>query len=43
MVMSLIDAGEGNEGSAAISGGGGVCVGSGGFSKRDCFRLPEVI
>lgn len=43
MVMSVIDASEGNVGSAAISGGGGACVGSGGVNERDCFRLPEVI
>ena len=33
------DGGEGNEGSAAMSGGG-TCVDSGGISERSCCRLP---
>ena len=41
--MSVRDGGEGNKGSAVMSGGGGACAGSGGVSGRNCCRLPEVI
>ena len=37
------DGGEGNKGSAVMSGGGGACAGSGGVSGGNCCRLPEVI
>ena len=41
--MSVRDCDEGNEGSAAMSGGGDACVGSGGVSERDCCRLFGII
>ena len=41
--MSVRDNGEGNEGSAAMSGGEGACVGSGGVSGTDCCEFPGVI
>lgn len=37
------DDGESSEGSAAMSGVGGACMGSRGGSERYCCRLPEVI
>ena len=41
--MSVRDGDEGNEESAAMSGGGRACVGSGGVSERDCCRLLRII
>ena len=41
--MSVRDSGEGNEGSAAMSGGEGACVGSGGVSGTNCCVLAGVI
>ena len=37
------DDGESNEGSAAMSGVGGACMGSRGSSERYCSRLREVL
>ena len=37
--MDLGDGGRSDEGSA-VGGGGDALVGIGGFSERDCFRLP---